>query len=128
MVCILSTQSRKVHHKHPRHFLALPFRTHHLFLPTTQIMIESSYYLNKCQPIVFTLRHLSITYKGLTPGFGPRPSFATPVPWMQLSPYFSPLGAAPYAPPMLPPGPPMYAQAGPSHSGAPFSTGMSCAI
>src|SRR5438132_11495732 len=36
---------------------------------------------------------------------------------MQPSPYFSALGAAPYAPPMPPLGPPMYAQAGPSHSG-----------
>src|SRR5438105_9247040 len=38
MVCILSTQSRKVRHKHPRRFLTLPLRTHHLFLPTTQVM------------------------------------------------------------------------------------------
>src|SRR6266508_4199823 len=38
MVCILSTQSRKVRHKHPRRFLALPLRAHHLFLPTTQVM------------------------------------------------------------------------------------------
>ena len=92
------------------------------------LYITSLYDLNKCQLIVFTLRHLSITYKGLAPGFGPRPSFAAPVPWMQPSPYFSPLGAAPYAPPMPPPGPPMYAQAGPSHSGAPFNTGTSCTI
>src|SRR6266542_1580788 len=98
MVCILSTQSRKVRHKHPRRFLALPLKAHHLFLPTTQIMDR-----------VFTLRHLSITYKGLAPGFGPRPSFTAPVPWMQPSPYFSSVDAVPYAPPMPPPGPPMYA-------------------
>src|SRR5207237_1167059 len=38
MVCILSTQSRKVRHKHTRRFLALPLRAHHLFLPTSQVM------------------------------------------------------------------------------------------
>ena len=37
-----------------------------------------------------------MTYKGLAPGFGATPSFATPVPWMQPSPYFPPLGAASY--------------------------------
>src|SRR6266508_3246384 len=113
MVCILSTQSRKVCHKHPRRFLALPLMAHHLFLPTTQVM-DRVFILLKQMPtdslhITLFIHHLQ--------RFGPRPSFVAPVPWMQPSPYFSPLGAAPYGPPMPPPGPPTYAQADPSHSG-----------
>src|SRR6266540_4987463 len=66
-VGVLSTQSRKVHHKPPRRFLALAPSHHHQFVPTTQVIDQ----------VFIMVRHMptdvlgSIMYNGFATGFRP---------------------------------------------------------
>ena len=97
-VGVLSTQSRKVHHKPPHGFLALQRSHHHRLVPTTQV-IDRLF-------IMFT--HMttdvlgSITYNGFATGFGPTPPYAAPGTWVPPPSYFSTCGP----PPLVPTGPP----------------------
>src|SRR5438128_1150400 len=70
-VGVLSTQSRKVRHKPPRCFLALPLSDHHRFLPTPQV-IDRVFIMVKHMPTDILG---SIMYNGFTTGFGPTTPF-----------------------------------------------------
>src|SRR5438132_12127910 len=80
-VGVLSTQSRKVHHKPPLRFLALPLVDHHRFLPTPQV-IDRVFIMVKHMPTDILG---SITYNGFTTGFGPTTPFAAVGTWVQPS-------------------------------------------
>src|SRR5438132_2522685 len=125
-VGVFSTQSRKVHHKPPRRFLALPLSDHHRFLPTTQV-IDRVFIMVKHMP---TNILGSITYNGFATGFRPTTPFAAAGTWVQPSSYFS----ACVPPPFVPIGPPPQmgshaaAEVTPSHGGTPFPTATGSAI
>src|SRR5436190_12162577 len=93
-VGVLSTQSRKVHHKPPHRFLALPLSDHHRFLPTTQI-IDRVFIMVKHMPTDILG---SITYNGFATCFGPTTPFAATGTWVQPSSYFSTLGPPSFVP------------------------------
>src|SRR5438128_9211038 len=96
---VLSTQSRKVRHKPPRRFLALPLSDHHRFLSTTQV-IDRVFIMVKHMPTDILG---SITYNGFATGFRPTTPFAAASTWVQSLSYFSAHGPPPFVPMGHPP-------------------------
>src|SRR5438128_12170163 len=84
-VDVLSTQSRKVRHKPPRHSLATQSSYHHRFIPPTHVIDQ----------VFILVTHMtydvlgSITYNGFAIGFRPTLAFAAAGTWVPLSSYFS---------------------------------------
>src|SRR5438105_4060251 len=107
-VGVLSTQSRKVRHTPPRHFLALQRSQHHRFIPATQVIDRLFIMVIHMTTDVLG----SIMYNGFATGFGPTPSYAALGTWVPPpSSYFSARGPPPFVP-MGPPPPMKFAPMG----------------
>src|SRR6266542_201808 len=103
-------QSRKVRHKPPRRFLALPLSDHHQFVHTPQVIDRLFIMVTHMTTDVLG----SITYNGFARGFGPTPPYAAPGTWVPPpSSYFSARGPSLFVP-MGPPPPITFAPMGPA--------------